>query len=94
MNNVQSSTKELKVEANRLKNENCTLKSKLEELELSLNNSKNHENQLRKTQSLIDETNSRNETLTKRVSDLEAKLELSLSQQSFYKKAFENERVN
>ena len=42
---------------------------------------------------MIDETNSRNEILTKRISDLEAKLELSQSQQSFYKKAFENAEI-
>ena len=90
INNVQSSTKELKLEANSLRTENYTLKSKLGELEISLTNSKNHENQLRKNQSLIDETNSRNEILTKRISDLEAKLELSQSQQSFYKKRIKN----
>ena len=93
INNVHSSTKELKLEATQLKSENSALAKKIKELEISLAESKIHENQLRKTQHLINETKGKNDILAKKVADVEAKLEQSLSQQLFYKKALENSEI-
>ena len=73
-----------------MKTENNELTKKIKELEIALAESKIHENQLRKTQHLINETKGKNDILAKKVSDVEAKLEQSLSQQLFYKKALEN----
>ena len=76
-----------------MKAENNALTKKIKQLEISLAESKIHENQLRKTQHLVDEAKGKNDILAKKVSDVEAKLEQSLSQQMFYKKALENSEI-
>jgi len=91
--NVQSSTKELRAEASRLKTENSTLANKVKEMEISVTESRNNEKELKKNSSLVDETKAKNEILTQKVSEIEAKLEQSLKEQLFYKKALENSEM-
>ena len=90
---VQSSTRELREEVVRFKTENRTLENRVKELERLINESKSKEREVEKTQSLINETKIKNETLTQKMLEVEAKLEKSLSEQLFYKKAFENSEI-
>ena len=91
--NVQSSTKELRAEASRLKTENITLANRVKEMEISVTESRNNEKELKKNSSLVDETKAKNEILTQKVSEIEAKLEQSSKEQLFYKKALENSEM-
>ena len=91
--NVQSSTKELRAEASRLKTENSTLANRVKEMEISVTESRNNEKELKKNSSLVDETKAKNEILTQKVSEIEAKLEQSSKEQLFYKKALENSEM-
>merc|ERR1712038_315716 len=63
------------------------------EMEISITESGNNEKELKKNSSLVDETKAKNEILTQKVSEIEAKLEQSLKEQLFYKKALENSEM-
>lgn len=90
---IQSNARELKDDVTRLKNENRTLENRVKELERMVNESKSKEREFEKTKGLVNETQSKNEALMQKTVEVEAKLEQSLSEQLFYKKAFENSEI-
>ena len=90
---IQSNARELKDDVTRLKNENRTLENRVKELERMVNESKSKEREFERTRGLVNETQSKNEALMQKTVEVEAKLEHSLSEQLFYKKAFENSEI-
>lgn len=91
---IQSSSKVLRTEIAHLKDDNSKLEKKFRELDAYNVESKTTAKELEKTQSLLRDSRNSNETLLRKVLEVEAKLAEGIKAQSFYKTAFESAEVN
>ena len=87
---IQITTKEFRTEIKELTNQNKALSEKLKNLEGYDQESKTIRKEHEKHQSLLKNEKDKNENSTRKILELEAKLEQGLKAQLFYKTAFEN----
>ena len=91
---IQSSTKVLRTEIAHVKDENIKLEKKFKELEAYNVEAKTSAKELEKTQDLLRDSRKNNETLLRKVLEVEAKLAEGIKAESFYKNALENAEIN
>ena len=87
---IQTTTKEFRAEIKELTNQNKLLSEKLKNSEGYDQESKTIRKEHEKHQSLLKNEKDQNENSTRKILELEAKLEQGLKAQLFYKTAFEN----